>query len=83
MGSVPVRVVPARFVDQLFEITDRVCGSCGAAHDRDVNAATNILVEGRKVAAGQAETRNACGANVRPGLVLAVGCEAGTHRGVG
>jgi len=24
MGSVPVRVVPARFVDQLFEITDRV-----------------------------------------------------------
>ena len=57
------------------------CGSCGAVHDRDVNAARNILVEGRKVAAGQAETRNACGANVRPGHVLAVGCEAGTHRG--
>jgi len=33
---------------------------CGAVHDRDVNAAKNIL------AAGRAERLNACGGTVRP-----------------
>ncbi|MEV5414545.1 zinc ribbon domain-containing protein, partial [Thermopolyspora sp. NPDC052614] len=33
---------------------------CGAVHDRDVNAARNIL------AAGRAESLNACGGTVRP-----------------
>jgi len=37
------------------------CNACDAVHDRDVNAARNIL------AAGRAERRNACGGTVRPG----------------
>jgi putative transposase len=46
---------------------------CGTAHDRDVNAAKNVL------AAGQADNSNARGAHVRPGLVPAARNEAGTH----
>ena len=37
------------------------CTNCATAHDRDVNAALNIRTEGHKVAAGRAETINACG----------------------
>jgi putative transposase len=51
------------------------CGACGAVHDRDVNAARNVL------AAGRAERLNACGGTVRPGPALARPGETGTHRG--
>lgn len=64
-----------------LEVRSWTCTECGVTHDRDVNAARNILAEGRKVAAGLAETINARGGDVRPGLVLAVACETRTHQG--
>ncbi|MFI6597015.1 helix-turn-helix domain-containing protein [Nonomuraea sp. NPDC050536] len=45
----------------------------GVSHDRDVNAAINIL------AAGRAESLNACGGTVRPSLAVARPDEAGTR----
>ncbi len=54
------------------------CSACAAGHDRDVNAARNILAAGRAV--------TACGGHISPGLALAVaaapsGTEAGTIPG--
>jgi putative transposase len=52
------------------------CAGCGLVHDRDVNAARNIL------AAGRADRLNACGAGARPPSPVAAGVETGTHRSV-
>lgn len=49
------------------------CENCGAQHDRDRNAAKNIL------AAGRAGSLNACGGDIRPRFVGAVASETGTH----
>ncbi|MFD3844097.1 RNA-guided endonuclease InsQ/TnpB family protein [Streptomyces sp. NPDC058642] len=55
-----------------LHIRQWTCAACGAVHDRDHNAAKNV-----KTAAGLAVS--ACGAQVRPGPVLAQRSEAGSH----
>jgi putative transposase len=53
-----------------LQVRTWTCRGCGITHDRDVNAARNILAEGLSVAA--------CGGDVRPGEALAAADEAGT-----
>jgi putative transposase len=67
-----------------------MCPACDTMHDRDLNAALNVLAEGRRiVAAGRqaapvmgrgAETLNACGEPVRPPFQVARFVEPGTHQ---
>jgi IS605 OrfB family transposase len=52
-----------------------ICAACGTVHDRDLNAARNVLALGRR------ESQNACGGGIRPGTVLAVAGETGSLRG--
>lgn len=47
-----------------LSVREWACGECGAAHDRDLNAAKNIL------AAGRADRLIACGGPVRPGVAI-------------
>ncbi len=58
-----------------LQVRTWACAACGTIHDRDVNAARNIL------AAGRADKSNACGGQVSPAPVLAPAGGAGTLRG--
>ncbi|SDK45859.1 RNA-guided endonuclease InsQ/TnpB family protein [Nonomuraea jiangxiensis] len=64
----------ARAASMPLDVREWSC-ACGAVHDRDVNAAINIL------AAGRAERLNACGGLIRPPLAVAQPGEAGSRRG--
>jgi putative transposase len=57
-----------------LSLREWTCAACGAVHDRDVNAAKNVLALGRR------ESINACGGQVSPASVLAPAGETGTHR---
>jgi putative transposase len=51
------------------------CATCRTVHDRDINAARNVLALGRR------ESLNACGGSVRPEATLAAASETGSLRG--
>jgi len=59
-----------------LSIREWECLNCGSLHDRDVNAAINILVAG-----GQSETLNGRGGQRQTTAKVAAAYETSTHRG--
>ena len=59
-----------------LKVREWECLNCGAKHDRDENAAINILVAG-----GQSETKNGRGGQRQTTAKVAAACEMSTRRG--
>ncbi|MDY7007883.1 MAG: RNA-guided endonuclease TnpB family protein [Cyanobacteriota bacterium] len=59
-----------------LQVREWECLNCGAKHDRDENAAINILVAG-----GQSETKNGRGGKRKTSAKVAAACETSTRRG--
>ncbi|GGA52558.1 transposase [Okeania sp. KiyG1] len=59
-----------------LKVREWECLNCGSKHDRDENAAINILVAG-----GQSETLNGRGGKRKTTAKAAAACETSTHRG--
>jgi putative transposase len=57
-----------------LSVREWTCKECGTVHDRDMNAARNVL------ALGQRERVNAAGGSVRPPHAMAAAVERGTRR---
>ena len=58
-----------------LKVREWECLNCGVKHDRDENAAINILVAG-----GQSETKNGRGGKRKTTAKVAAACETSTHR---
>ena len=58
-----------------LHVREWICAACGTIHDRDVNAAKNMLALGRR------ESLNARRGQVRPPFAVAQASEAGSLRG--
>ena len=64
-----------------LDVRSWTCPQCGATRDRDVNAARNILVEGRRVGAGWRRLSTLVEAASEADLSQRLPVEARTRRG--